>query len=107
MPHVPAVFLSPGASALSRGLSATPAQAAFIKQSALALSVSLIIGPDSAAIVSLNAGCNGLLNQGDFAFFECARKVVGGRSGATLPLACSLSFQPYLFIDIAEKPFRS
>lgn len=55
-----------------------PAKAAdFIKKSALALAVSVypVAGPDGAAIISLNAQCDGLLGQGDFAFFECVHKV--------------------------------
>lgn len=47
-------------------------------QTALALTVAVypVPGRDETAIISLNAQCDGLVREGEAAFFECARKVV-------------------------------
>lgn len=49
-----------------------------LQTTALALTVAVypIPGRDETAIISLNAQCDGLLREGETAFFECARKVV-------------------------------
>jgi hypothetical protein len=65
--------------AKERSDTATSLQAtAAAQQTALALTVAVypVPGPDAAAIISLNAQCDGLLREGEAAFFECARKVV-------------------------------